>query len=47
MHLHGLMLRVLPAPLAGVACAVIYALLVLAILLLLPVAPADFRYGRY
>lgn len=47
MHLYGHLLRMLPAPLAGFIFAAIYALLILAILALAALEPADFDYGRY
>ena len=47
MHLYGLLLRVLPPSLAGIAFAVIYALVIVLIVVLTPLPPADFDYGRY
>lgn len=47
MAIYGLFRRFLPPMAAGIACAIFYAAVILAIVLLLPVAPADFRYGRY
>lgn len=47
MSLHALLRTVLPPGAATVATAAAYAGILLAILLLLPVAPAEFRYGGY
>jgi hypothetical protein len=47
MPLYGLLRRHLPKPAATLAFALIYAALITAVVLLLPVPPADFRYARY
>jgi hypothetical protein len=47
MHLYGYLLRIMPAPAAGVVFALVYAGLILVILVLTPMVPADFDYGGY
>lgn len=47
MHLYGYFRDLLPDRIAGVVFALLYAVLILAILVLAATAPADFDYGRY
>ena len=47
MHAYGILLRFLPPLLAGVVLATIYAAMIILIILLTPLEPADFDYGRY
>jgi hypothetical protein len=47
VSVYGLLRKFLPAPAAIVAFACLYAVLIAAILLLLPTPAADFRYSRY
>jgi cytochrome bd-type quinol oxidase subunit 2 len=45
--LFGALLAVFPRPVAAVLTAACYATVIALIMLLLPVSPADFRYGSY
>jgi hypothetical protein len=47
MHLFGLFRRFMSNWQATCLFAIVYAVLILAIFLLLPAPVADFRYGRY
>lgn len=46
MPLYALLLRILPRPAATLAFALVYATLIVAIVLLLPVPAGDLRYAR-
>lgn len=47
MPVYGLLSRWLPAWAATLVFVLIYAALIAAIVLLIPVQPTDFRYARY
>ncbi len=47
MPLYGLLRKYLPAPIASLVFALVYAAVIAAIFMLLPVPATDFRYARY
>jgi uncharacterized membrane protein YccC len=47
MPLYGLLRKWMPAPAATLVFVLVYAGMIAAIVLLLPVTPTDFRYARY